>query len=35
MHICMDEVLAILALLPWVGTGIVWARTKWRTWRRR
>ena len=32
MHICMDEVFAVLALLPWVGAGIVWARATWRRW---
>lgn len=32
MHICMDEVFAVLTLLPWVGAGVVWVRTKWRAW---
>lgn len=29
-HICMDEVLAFLALAPWVGAWFVWIRMKWR-----
>lgn len=30
MHLCMDEVLAAAALLPWVGAAVAWVRTKWR-----
>jgi hypothetical protein len=25
----MDEVLAVMALLPWVGAAFAWARIKW------
>lgn len=29
-HICMDEVLAFMMLLPWVGVAVRWAKLKWR-----
>jgi hypothetical protein len=32
MHICIDEVLAFLALTPWIGAGFLWLKTKRRQW---
>lgn len=34
-HICPDEVLAFLAMAPWVGVGFMWVRAKWKMMRLR
>lgn len=30
MHFCADELVAILAAVPFVGAGVAWARSKWK-----
>lgn len=33
-HICMDEIMAFMMLLPWVGGAFLWVRMKFRSWRK-
>ncbi len=34
-HICPDEILAFLAMAPWVGGVVMWAWSKWKAMRLR
>lgn len=35
MHLCSEEILAFVAVVPWIGAGMVWVRMKWTTWRQK
>lgn len=35
MHFCADELLALMMALPFLGSVVVWVRTRWRRWRKK